>query len=378
MGKRSINRINRDHRARNKAVKVATGGLVASLAVGGVAAAQFKKDVVLDVNGEPVNMVTLASTVQGALDQAGIQVGPNDVVYPAPSEKLSKNEQVTIRTAKQVAVVIDGSTKQITTNATTVEELISELGNRFTPTSASGEERIPEEGMQLSVVAPKIISITDGTNTVFTEVSAQTVEDVLTQRGIQVDADDVVIPAPETPVTRMMQIKVDRVDVEQFKVTEPFEPEPIFEDDPTLTQGEEQVVVPAVPGEREVERKITRVNGLEVANEVVSETILREATPATIKRGTKPASTAPSVADGSVWDALAQCEATGNWSINTGNGFSGGLQFTPSTWLAYGGGEYAPEAWMATREEQIAVATKVQQGQGWGAWPACTAKLGLR
>ena len=79
-----------------------------------------------------------------------------------------------------------------------------------------------------------------------------------------------------------------------------------------------------------------------------------------------------------MWDSLAQCEAGGNWAINTGNGFSGGLQFTPSTWLAYGGGQYAPQAHLATREQQIAVASKVQAGQGWGAWPACTAKLGLR
>ncbi|MCX7492312.1 transglycosylase family protein [Corynebacterium sp. P5834] len=93
-------------------------------------------------------------------------------------------------------------------------------------------------------------------------------------------------------------------------------------------------------------------------------------------RGTRPA--APVVANGSVWDAIAQCESTGNWSINTGNGFSGGLQFTPSTWLAFGGGQYAPMAWQATREQQIAVAEKVRAGQGWGAWPACTSKLGLR
>lgn len=75
-----------------------------------------------------------------------------------------------------------------------------------------------------------------------------------------------------------------------------------------------------------------------------------------------------------VWDQLAQCESGGNWSINTGNGFSGGLQFTPSTWAAYGGNG-APEN--ATREQQIAVAERVQASQGWGAWPACSAQLGL-
>lgn len=84
-----------------------------------------------------------------------------------------------------------------------------------------------------------------------------------------------------------------------------------------------------------------------------------------------------SAAPDSDWDRLAQCEAGGNWSINTGNGYHGGLQFSPSTWAAYGGKQYAPYAYQATRSQQIAVAERVLAGQGWGAWPACSAKLGL-
>ena len=76
----------------------------------------------------------------------------------------------------------------------------------------------------------------------------------------------------------------------------------------------------------------------------------------------------------STWDRLAQCESSGDWSADTGNGFSGGLQFTPSTWRAYGGEGRAADA---SRSEQIAVAERVLDGQGWGAWPACSAKLGL-
>lgn len=76
----------------------------------------------------------------------------------------------------------------------------------------------------------------------------------------------------------------------------------------------------------------------------------------------------------STWDALAQCESGGNWSINTGNGFSGGLQFTSSTWAAYGGTGSPADA---SREQQIAVAERVQASQGWGAWPSCASQLGL-
>lgn len=87
---------------------------------------------------------------------------------------------------------------------------------------------------------------------------------------------------------------------------------------------------------------------------------------------------APAVPAGSVWDALAQCESGGDWAINTGNGFSGGVQFMRTTWLGVGGGEFAPDAYLATREQQIAVAKRLLASQGWGAWPGCSSKLGLR
>ena len=86
------------------------------------------------------------------------------------------------------------------------------------------------------------------------------------------------------------------------------------------------------------------------------------------------ATAANATTSASTWDALAQCESGGNWAINTGNGYSGGLQFSPSTWAAYGGTGSASDA---SREQQIAVAEQVQAAQGWGAWPSCAAQLGL-
>ncbi|GGW58590.1 transglycosylase family protein [Streptomyces caelestis] len=81
-------------------------------------------------------------------------------------------------------------------------------------------------------------------------------------------------------------------------------------------------------------------------------------------------------ADSGVWDRIAQCESGGNWHISTGNGYYGGLQFAASTWRAYGGTAYAPTADQASKSQQIAVATKVQRAQGWGAWPTCSARAG--
>jgi len=80
----------------------------------------------------------------------------------------------------------------------------------------------------------------------------------------------------------------------------------------------------------------------------------------------------------SIWDTLSQCEAGGDWTADTGNGFYGGLQFTQSTWVENGGGRFARRANFANREQQIAIAQRVLATQGWIAWPACSAKLGLR
>ncbi len=85
-----------------------------------------------------------------------------------------------------------------------------------------------------------------------------------------------------------------------------------------------------------------------------------------------PSAPPPTASSGANWDALAQCESGGDWSYNGPSGFDGGLQFHPSTWTGAGGGQYAPEAWMATREQQIAIAERVLASSGRGAWPGCS------
>ena len=89
------------------------------------------------------------------------------------------------------------------------------------------------------------------------------------------------------------------------------------------------------------------------------------------------ATASPSVAATSAWDRLAGCESGGNWGINTGNGYYGGLQFADGTWDGNGGGKYASRADLASRAEQIVVAAKVLDGRGWSPWPACSSRLGL-
>lgn len=385
MGNRQKAKINKGASSRAVPMRIVAGGVIASLAVGGVTAQQLKKDITVDLNGEHISLATFSRDVDGVLRQAGVNVGEKDLVYPAPSETVADNDTVTVRTSKQVSVVIDGVKKDVTTNAITVEELFSQLNDvpaALSSASLNVEKgaRIPAEGMALDVVTPKIISLTTGDKTVFTQIAAATVADVLKERGIDVDADDVVMPALDTAVSKDMNVKVDKVDSREEKITEKFDEPATYIEDAEQLEGEETLVTPGTQGERTVTRKIVTVNGVETANEVVNEEIITSGVAATIKRGAKKPTTASAaaVASGSVWDQLAQCESGGNWSINTGNGFTGGLQFVDSTWLGLGGGVYAPQAYLATREQQIAIAEKVLAAQGWGAWPACTAKLGLR
>ncbi|WP_446666335.1 transglycosylase family protein [Flexivirga sp. B27] len=101
------------------------------------------------------------------------------------------------------------------------------------------------------------------------------------------------------------------------------------------------------------------------------------ASAATVGAGLAGAAHAKASAPYNVWDRVATCESGNNWSINTGNGFYGGLQFTHSTWQAFGGGKYASDAHYATRDQQIYVAQATLRVQGPGAWPVCSKRAGL-
>ncbi|HAT6481997.1 TPA: DUF348 domain-containing protein [Corynebacterium striatum] len=382
-----MNQIKRINSSRSLPLRLATGGVLGTLTVGGVVAVSAQKDITLDVNGDKIELATFAGNVDEALQAAGVNVGGEDLVYPAPSEKVADGDNITVRTSKPVAVSIDGVKQQLSSTDLKVSDLLGNLDG-IAPGAAitSGDKKVTgddnlTEGMELEVVSPKIVKINDGGKITYTNIAAKTVKDVIEERGIDVDEDDRVFPSMDTPIVNGMSIKVDQVSTTFYDATEEFEAEPTFVDDPELEEGNEEVRVEAVKGQRNVTRKLVMKDGAKESDEIVKEKVINEPVAATIARGTKkPAAgaAAPAAADGSVWDSLAQCESTGNWAINTGNGFSGGLQFTPSTWAGFGGTAYAPEAWQATREQQIAVAEKVQAAQGWGAWPACTSKLGLR
>ena len=381
---RQIKRINPKSTATKRAV---AGTVAGAVLVGGAGTAlATQKQVTVDVNGEETNVRTYAADVAGVLSSAGVDVAPEDLVYPAPGEKLSSGDTVTVRTAKPVAVVIDGVAQEITSTAGTVGELIEQAGvDGYSAVDVDRDQPVTH-GMNLDVTTPKIVALRDGGDLTYVSAAAKTVGDLLSARGVTFDTDDRLNVALSDAIVPGMEIVLDRVTTtdrpETVVVEEPAE----YVDDENLDEGVEEIRKEGVQGEKQVIHRTVSVNGVVESEGVAEEKETKKAKPAVIARGTKKAAAtagntgaaAPAVADGSVWDAIAACESGGDWSINTGNGYHGGLQFNQGTWAAYGGTAYAPTADLATREQQIAIAEKTQAAQGWGAWPACTARLGLR
>lgn len=382
------------HRINNTSstpLRIATGGMLATLVVGGGVAVAGQKSVTLDVNGDIIQASTMSGDVEGALKSAGVEIDNRAMVTPALDESISDNSKITVRSARTVALTIDGKQEKIDTTALTVGSLLDQIGrsDAVIELSQARNQEIPLDGMELEIVTPKKFTLNDGGKDGRMSLPARTVGEIFEMRGTPLGKEDKVTPAADTPLKEGMHVEVTRIsDRDETKVEEIPAPERVKED-PNMPEGEEKVVEKGAPGKARVVATVRTINGQEVSRKEKSSKEITAPKERVIIRGTKKAhkaedkgsntgAAAPAVANGSVWDQLAQCEAGGDWSINTGNGFSGGLQFTPSTWAGFGGTEYAPAAHMATREQQIAVAERVQAAQGWGAWPACTSKMGLR
>lgn len=348
---------------------------VALVAGGGAVAAGTQKDVTVSVDGDIRQVSTWTSDVDRLLDRAGVTVGADDVVIA--QDGVTDGGRVEVRTAKPVTLTVDGRTREVTTNAVTVDELLAELGFGDSDAVSKAPQKIPADGLKLAVTTAKDLIFHDDGKDTLLHLPVATVQDVLDARGIKLEKGDTVTPPADAPVTDGMTIDVSRVISDTVKDVVDFDAPAEVIEDPDMYEGERVVVKPGEAGEKELTVTVTRRDGEELSREVVDSKVLRKPVPAVVREGTKSRVPAPASGYG-VWDQLAQCESGGNWSIDTGNGFSGGLQFTDSTWAAYGGTEYAPRASAATREQQIAVAEKVRAGQGWGAWPACSSQLGLR
>ncbi|WP_245549739.1 resuscitation-promoting factor [Gordonia effusa] len=355
--------------------RLAVGAVALTVAAGGAMGVAMHKTVTLNVDGNLEHVSTMSMSVDSVLRSQGYAPATGDLVLPAGNSKLHNGQVVTLKRMKSVTLDVDGKPKTVRTTASTVPELLaqSNLGDSATD---SHFPTLPTNGAVVDVTLPKKVKLTDGTVTWSPDVAAKTVADVLEATGKPLAPTDKVWPAASTPVKANMAIRVTRIRVSETSRVEAVAPPQIQKKDPNLIKDRKVVVSPGKPGQARVTYEVTTINGKEVKRKKLESQTTTEPVAATVRVGTKPG--APYVPPGSVWDALAQCESTGNWAINNGNGFYGGIQFDAGTWLRWGGGKYAPRADLATREEQIDIAKKTLAAQGWGAWPACSSSLGLR
>jgi uncharacterized protein YabE (DUF348 family) len=379
-----------------------------ALAVGGgtFAYASLNKELTLTVDGSPRQVRTMAGTVGELLEDQDIAVAEHDVVAPGRDAQLTDGSVVAVQFGRQLKVTIDGEPRSFWTTATSLREALASLGvdTDGAKLSVSRSTSIGREGLSLDIATLKVITIDAAGKKRVVETTGLIVADALAAAKIVVDANDKLSVGKTERLRDGASFSYTKVDIRKVTKKKKVDYSVIRKNSDALAKGTTKVDTEGRSGVRTIVVKETLHNGKvkdrkrlssKITTDPIAEVIL-VGTKVTVKEPTSSSSSGSSseqssssrsssgsgdsssssstTPSGSVWDKLAECESGGNWSINTGNGYYGGLQFSLSTWRAYGGTGMPHEA---SREEQIAVAERVQASQGWGAWPACTAKLGI-
>jgi resuscitation-promoting factor RpfB len=361
---------------------VAAGATTLALAGTTFGYANLNKDVTLSVDGQTSHVRTSADSVGALLKSKGIEVSGHDVVAPSMDAKVEDGTRVAVKFGRQVTFTIDGAKQTVWTTATTVDDALSALGIDLAGAklSTSRSSSIGRQGLAIIIGTQKTVIIIDEGKKRTITTTGLTLADALAAAKISVDDDDKLSASQTTQLVDGSKFSFIRVDISSKtkKVKVGFSTD--RKKSSTLKKGVTKIDTPGVAGVRAVTYRLVRHNGEIVKRTKIKSKLIKKPVTEVILVGTKSTTTAKkssgsSTPSGSVWDKIAQCESGGNWSINTGNGYYGGLQFSLSTWRAYGGSGMPNKA---SREEQIRIAKKVQAADGWGAWPACTAKLGLR
>lgn len=368
---------------RRSAVRIAgQAAVVAALALGTTAFVVNGKSVTLDVDGQATRVTTFASTVDEVVKSADVQIGSADKVSPALNAGIADGAVVTVNRSKHVSVDIDGAQRTVDTTAPDVAGLVSQLGlPAASAASLDPSAHLESDVAPIRISTPKDVTVVVDGNPVTRTTTAATVADLLTEVGLTPgDADRVSAPR-SAPIVANMALKVTRVDTSAAATTTeamPFSTEKTENAD--LTVGETKVVQAGVDGTVEKHYQLVTVDGREAQRTLVSQNVTKAPVPQKVLVGTKPkaaaapaagantGAAAPAVMNGAMWDKIAQCESSGNWAANTGNGYYGGLQFDISSWNANGGGQYAANASLATREQQIAVANTYYAKAGLAPW----------
>ncbi|GAA3405203.1 resuscitation-promoting factor [Pseudarthrobacter polychromogenes] len=381
-------------------VKVGAQLLVlCALVVGLVAFVGNNKTITLNVDGKVSSVQTFGGTVGQVVKSANLELNPADRVSPSVDASVQNGTVINVNKAKEVKVSLDGSEKTVNTTAQDVAGLVTELGvASASSVSAPKDAQLSIAGSYVSISTPKTVSLVADGKVDTATTTASTVGKVLEDAGLVLGANDRSSQPVNAHVVNNMVIKVSRVDTGQTAVsTEDVPFETVTSESGELLKGEKEVTQKGAAGKLEKTYKLVLVDGREASRTQVSETVAVQPVPEKVTVGTKPkpvaqaapaakaatpagagantGAAAPAMMNEAMWDKIAQCESTGNWSINSGNGYYGGLQFDIRTWIGAGGGAYAPNASLATKAQQIDIANRVyaQRGlQPWGCGWAAT------
>ncbi len=382
------------------AIRRATqAGVVAALALGVSGVVVMDKSVALSVEGDTSTVHAFGGTVGDVLDKQGIELGSHDVVTPSVETPVEDDQTIVVRYGRKLTLTVDGKERTYWTTATTVGQALKELGIRNgadAELSASRSQSIGRKGLDLEINTPKDITVVVAGKKSTATVTATTVREALKDAKVTFDSNDEIAPGPAARLKDGMTVKVNRITKKSVKDTQSLDFRTVTKKDASLFEGTEKVEREGQAGAELVTYRVIYRNGEVVSKKETSSKVTREPVAKIVLVGTKdkpapkpkpapePTSTSSSSSSTStssssssagldlsraaMWDRIAQCESGGNWSINTGNGYYGGLQFDIGTWQGAGGGDFAPRADLASRGEQITVANRVYASRGLQPW----------
>lgn len=342
------------------------------------------KTVSLAVDGQSRTVDLRGSTVADVLSAAGLSAGAHDQLVPAASTKVDDGDKVVLRRGRPLELVVDGQKKTVWVTALSVDEALTQLDLRQEglALSASRSRTIPLSGLALEVRTPKPMTIAvDGGSKPFTSAAA-TVKDALAEAGVQLGAEDRVTPALDTPVSRDLGVRVQRVRTAQSTQDVPVPFATTQQPDGSMTKGQTKVLTPGKTGVVRRTTSTTTVDGAVESTKVLSEQKVSDPVTQVVAVGTKAPAPAPARAaapapqtatvgrsGGLNWGALANCESGGNpRAVSPGGTYRGLYQFSMSTWASVGG---SGDPINASPAEQTNRAQILYSRTGAGSWPVC-------